>query len=198
MTVLMDKDATNRKTAGREGNAHAGQGEASTQLEVSPVAAEMTPTELEDLKARAAKADENWDRFVRLTADFDNYKKRAARERQEAVAFANENLLARLLPVLDAFEMALAAANNDPAAKSLQAGIVMISNQLKSVLAEAGLEKIDASGKPFDPNLHEAVSQEESAHAPEGQVLRQIRNGYKFRNRLLRPAGVVVAKKPAA
>jgi molecular chaperone GrpE len=194
----MDKDATNRKTAGREGHAPAGQDEASTQLEVPPPAAEMAPAELEDLKAQAAKAGENWDRFVRLTADFDNYKKRAARERQEAVAFANENLLARLVPVLDAFEMALAAANNDPAAKSLQAGIVMISNQLKSVLAEAGLEKIDASGKPFDPNLHEAVSQEPSADAPEGQVLRQIRHGYKFRNRLLRPAGVVVAKKPAA
>jgi molecular chaperone GrpE len=94
--------------------------------------------------------------------------------------------------------MALAAATSDPAAKSLQAGIVMISNQLKSALAEAGLEEIDAAGKPFDPNLHEAVSQQETRDAPEGQVVRQIRKGFKFRNRLIRPAGVVVAKKPAA
>jgi molecular chaperone GrpE len=172
--------------------------DAPTQVADAPPAPDMAPNELDELKNRAARADETWDRFLRLTADFENYKKRAARERQEATSFANENLLAKLVPVLDAFEMALAAASQDPAAKSLQAGIVMISNQLKSVLAEAGLEELDATGKPFDPNLHEAVSQQESADVPEGQVIRQTRKGYKFRNRLMRPAGVIVAKKPAA
>ena len=172
--------------------------EAPTESAKMPNVPDVAPKEIEELISRAAKADENWDRFVRLTADFDNYKKRASRERQEAVSFANENLLSKLVPVLDAFEMALAAAGNDPAAKSLQTGIVMISNQLKSALAEAGLEEIEAGGKQFDPNLHEAVAQQESADAPDGQVIRQIRKGYKFRNRLLRPAGVVVAKTPAA
>jgi molecular chaperone GrpE len=80
----------------------------------------------------------------------------------------------------------------------LQAGIAMIQQQLKGVLAEAGLEEIDANGKPFDPTLHEAVSQLETADAPEGQVVQQIRKGYKLRDRLLRPAAVVVAKKPSA
>jgi len=80
----------------------------------------------------------------------------------------------------------------------LQAGIGMVSQQLKSALADAGLEEIDATGKTFDPNFHQAVSQEETPDMPEGQVLRQIRKGYRFRNRLLRPAGVIVAKKPAA
>ena len=159
---------------------------------------ELTTEQFEQLKAQAAKAEENWDKFVRLTADFDNYKKRAARERQDDKAFANENLLVKLLPILDAFEMALAAAPADSAAQSLQAGIVMISNQLKSVVAEAGLEEIDASGKPFDPNLHEAVSEQETAEVPEGRVIRQLRKGYKFRQRLIRPAGVVVAKKPTS
>jgi len=74
----------------------------------------------------------------------------------------------------------------------------MVANQLKSALAEAGLEEIDASGKRFDPNLHEAVAQEETAGTPEGEVIRQTRKGYKFQQRLLRPAGVIVAKKPAA
>ena len=74
----------------------------------------------------------------------------------------------------------------------------MVYNQLKSALADAGLEEIDARGKVFDPNLHEAVSQQESAEVPEGEVIQQIRKGYKFRNRLVRPAGVIVAKKPAA
>jgi molecular chaperone GrpE len=74
----------------------------------------------------------------------------------------------------------------------------MTFQQFKSVLAEAGLEELDALGKPFDPNLHEAVSQQETPDAPEGQVVQQLRKGYKFRDRLLRPASVVVAKQPAA
>jgi len=157
-----------------------------------------TPPEIEQLKQRAAKADEYRERLLREAADFENYKKRAARERQDAVTFANEILLQKLMPVLDSFEMALAASASDGAAQSIQAGVLMVYNQLKSVLADAGLEEIDARGKVFEPNLHEAVSQQDSAEVPEGTVLQQIRKGYKFRNRLVRPAGVIVAKKPAA
>jgi molecular chaperone GrpE len=162
-----------------------------------PVPAALTAGQLEELKQRAAKADENWDRFLRQAADLENYKKRAARERLEAVTFANAALLQKLIPTLDAFEMALAAAKPDPATQSLCAGIVMVSNQLKSTLLEAGLEEIDATGKMFDPAIHEAVSQKETADAPEGRVVQQIRKGYKFHNRLIRPASVIVAKKPA-
>lgn len=158
-----------------------------------------TPEQIEELKVRAAKADEHWDRLLRTTADFDNFKKRAARERLEAIQFASLVLLQKLLPVLDHFEMAQAAVQTakDQNASSLQAGIAMIQQQLKNVLAESGLEEIDAAGKPFDPALHEAVSQQEAAGVPEGQVVQQIRKGYKLRDRLLRPAAVVVAKKPA-
>jgi molecular chaperone GrpE len=157
----------------------------------------LTPEQIAELKERAAKAEENWDRFLRQSADFENYKKRAARERQEAAAFANEVLLLKLLPTLDALEMALAAAGTDPASQSLRTGVQMVASQLKTTLAEAGLEEIDAADKMFDPNSHEAVSQQETADVPEGRVLRQIRKGYKFRNRLLRPAGVIVAKRTA-
>jgi molecular chaperone GrpE len=163
-----------------------------------PAPAELTPEQIGELRERAAKAEENWDRFVRQTAELENYKKRAARERQEAVTYANEALLQKLIPTLDAFEMALAATKPDAASQGLRAGIVMVSSQLKSALAEAGLEEIDAAGKVFDPNAHEAVSQQETSEAPEGHVVQQIRKGYKFRNRLIRPAGVVVAKKPAS
>src|SRR5436309_1013847 len=106
------------------------------------------------------KAAEHWDRFVRVAADFENFKKRAARERQEPSRYANESLLQNLIPVLDNFEAALAAAGpaESKATPSLQAGIAMIHQQLKSVLADAGLEEVDATGKPFDPNFHEAVS----------------------------------------
>lgn len=164
---------------------------------VEPAA--LTPEQIEELKARAAKADDNWDRLLRTTADFENFKKRAARERQDAVKFANESLIEKLVPVLDAFDMALAAAQNNSAetAESLQTGVTMIHQQLKSALADAGLEEVNAAGQRFDPNLHEALSQRETADTPEGQVIQQLRKGYKLRERLLRPASVVVAKPPA-
>jgi molecular chaperone GrpE len=185
----MDKNAQNK-------NSETDQSQAPTPLVQPPALLPLTTEQIELLKDQAAKAAEYWDRYLRQTADLDNFKKRAARERQDAVTFANQSLLLKLLPVLDAFEMALAAADK-PAAQSLQAGVALIASQLKSVLAEAGLEEIDAAGKPFDPNLHEALSQQESADTPDGQVLRQLRKGYIFRHRLLRPAGVIVAKRPA-
>ena len=160
----------------------------------------VTPEQLEELKTLAAKADENWQRLLRTTADFDNFKKRAAREKQDAIKFANESLMGKIIPVLDSFEMALAATQNasGEGVKSLQDGVAMIHSQLKAVLTDAGLEEVDATGKTFDPNLHEAVSQQESAEVAEGNVLQQLRKGYRFRERLLRPATVIVAKKPAA
>ena len=160
-------------------------------------------SELEDLKAEAAKAKEHWDKLVRTAADFENYKKRAARERQDAVKYANQALVEKLIPVLDAFEMAMTAATPAIAApadamQSFQAGVNMIYQQLRRALTDAGLEEIDARNQPFDPNVHEAVAQQETAEVPEGQVVQQMRKGYKLRDRLVRPAGVVVAKAPGA
>ncbi|MBI5773401.1 MAG: nucleotide exchange factor GrpE [Verrucomicrobia bacterium] len=157
------------------------------------------PVELEELQAAAAKAAEHWERLVRVSADFENFKKRAAREKQEAIQYANQALLTKLVPVLDNFEMAASAATAPGAnAESLKTGVTMILNQFKAALAEAGLEEVDAAGQPFDPALHEAVSQQETAEIPDGHVAQQLRKGYKLRDRLLRPATVVVAKKPAA
>ena len=167
----------------------------------------LSPEQIEDLKTRAAKADENWERLLRTTADFENFKKRAAREKTETAQYANFSLMQKLLPVLDNFDMALAAAQNvsrptgaavegDKLA-SLQSGVQMVQQQLRNALVEGGLEEIDAAGKPFDPNFHEAISQQESADKPEGSVLQQLRKGYKLKDRLLRPATVIVAKKPA-
>lgn len=173
--------------------------EAAAEPLVQIETANVTPQQLEDLKARAAKADENWDRLLRTTADFDNFKKRAAREKQDAIRYANEALLEKLVPVLDNFDAALSAVQTSStgAGQSMQAGVAMIFQQLKKVLMESGLEEVDATGRKFDPNLHEAVSQQETADAPEGHVLQQLRKGYKLRDRLLRPATVVVAKKPS-
>ena len=160
----------------------------------------LSPEQIAELQNRAAKADENWERLLRTTADFDNFKKRAAREKIESAQYATFSLLQKVLPVLDNFEMALAAAQSakDDKLTSLQAGVQMIQQQLKSVLTETGLEEINATGQVFDPNFHEAVSEQESADVAEGNVLQQLRKGYKFKDRLLRPATVIVAKKPVA
>ena len=179
-----------------------GMAEAATPPATAIPAPELTPEQLAGLQERAAKAAEHWDRLLRTAADLENFKKRAARERIEAAQSASAALLQKLLPVLDHFEMAQTAARAaevpSGGIESLQAGIAMIQQQLKGILAETGLEEIDATGKPFDPALHEAVSQMETTDAPEGQVVQQIRKGYKLRDRLLRPATVIVAKKPFA
>ncbi len=174
-----------------------GVGDAETSAIVEPT--NLSPEQLEELKCRAAKADENWERLLRTTADFDNFKKRAARERQEAIKFANESLIQKIVPVLDNFEMALAAAQSSSTdgSKSLSEGVAMIHSQLRQALGESGLEEISATGQLFDPNLHEAVSQKESSEVAEGQVLQQLRKGYKLRDRLIRPATVIVAKQPS-
>ena len=168
---------------------------AATEGTVEAVA--LSPGQIEDLKTRAAKADENWERLLRTTADFENFKKRAAREKIETAQYASAALLQKILPVLDNFEMALAAAESAKGEKlaAMQSGVTMIQQQLKSILAELGLEEIDAAGKPFDPSQHEAVSQQESADVPEDHILQQLRKGYRFKERLLRPATVIVAKK---
>ena len=171
---------------------------ATVEESTSAAASETLSAEtIEELKSRAAKADENWERLLRTTADFDNFKKRAAREKQDALRYATEGLISKIIPVLDNFEMALAAAQNSSTEglKSLQDGVTMIQSQLRSALTDSGLEEVDATGKLFDPNIHEAVSQQESDDVPEGHVLQQLRKGYKIRERLLRPATVVVAKK---
>jgi molecular chaperone GrpE len=172
--------------------------EANTTTETA-APAPLTPEPTEALQQQAAKALEHWNNYVRATADLDNYKKRAARERSDAIAYANQSLLQKLLPVLDNFEMAQAAATTaaDASAQSLQSGVAMILTQLKSTLADAGLEEIESQGKPFDPNFHEAVSEQESSAVPDHHVLQQLRRGYKLRDRLLRPATVIVAKAPA-
>jgi len=164
----------------------------------APAGEPLSEPQIAELKEQAAKAQQYYEQLLRATADLDNYKKRTARERQDAIKYANESLLEKIIPILDNFEMALTAANaTNTSVPSLQAGITMIHQQLNSAMAGAGLEEIDANGKPFDPNLHEALSQQETDDVPEGQVVQQTRKGYKLRDRLLRPASVVVAKKPA-
>jgi molecular chaperone GrpE len=153
---------------------------------------------LRGIETSAAKAAEHYDRLLRTAADLDNYRKRAAREKEEAVRFANASLIERLLPVLDSFERGLAAAAQVPEAAPIAEGMRLTFNQIVGILRDEGLDVVDAAGQAFDPHLHEAVAHQPSADTPDGHVLEQVRKGYRLRDRLLRPASVVVAKAPDA
>ncbi|MDQ3623796.1 MAG: nucleotide exchange factor GrpE [Verrucomicrobiota bacterium] len=144
-----------------------------------------------------ADLDRFKDLAMRTQADFENFRKRAAREKEDAVKYANATLLERLLPVLDNFELGLEAARQNAQNAPILVGMEMVARQLSDFLAGQGVEPVSAQGESFDPNLHEAVAQEESAGVPEGHVIRQLRKGFKLRDRLLRPATVVVSKGPA-
>lgn len=153
---------------------------------------------LSEVEASAAQAAEHYDRLLRAAADLDNFRKRAAREKEEAVRFAGAALVERLLPVLDSFELGLVAADGSADAAAIAEGMRMTFNQLVSALREEGLVEVDATGAPFDPHQHEAVSTMESADAPDGHVVQQLRKGYRYRDRLIRPASVIVAKAPGS
>lgn len=138
------------------------------------------------------------DLHLRSLADLDNFRKRAAREKEDAVKFANAKLLERLFPVLDSFDLGLAEARKSAADSPILAGFEMVAKQLADFLSESGVQPVLAEGQPFDPNLHEAASSEHSDEVPEGFVIRQYRRGFRLHDRLLRPATVVVSKGPAA
>ncbi|MCW1884379.1 nucleotide exchange factor GrpE [Luteolibacter flavescens] len=130
---------------------------------------------------------------VRTAADLDNFRKRSAREREEAMRYANQGLLEDLMPVIDNFEMGMMAAAQDKSSM-IYIGMDMVRRQLNDFLSAQGVTEIPAEGKVFDPNVHEAISQEDCAAEQDGKVLRVNRRGFMLRDRLLRPAVVVVGK----
>jgi molecular chaperone GrpE len=138
------------------------------------------------------------DKLLRTQADWDNYRKRAQREKEEAIKYAAGEIFEKLLPILDNFEMGLAAAKSATDPKSIADGMSMVLSQFRTLLQQSGVETIDAAGQPFDPHRHEALGHQETAAHPEGTVVQQIRKGYKLKDRLLRPATVFVAKAPGS
>jgi molecular chaperone GrpE len=161
----------------------------------SPAAAGDADSE-DAMAGLQADLDRFRDLALRSQADFENYKKRAAREKEDAVKYANSSLLQRLVSILDNFELGLAAAKTESEHSPIYSGMVLVQKQLNDLLEENGLQAIEAEGKKFDPNLHEAIAHEPSESA-EGTVIRQARRGYRFKDRLLRPARVVVSSGPA-
>lgn len=156
-------------------------------------ATQHSQVEVEEGDKLQADLDRFRDLALRSQADFENYKKRAAREKEEGIKYANSALLERLLPIVDNFELGLEAARGEGEDSPVFKGMSMVLRQLMDFLAEHGVQPIDATGQKFDPNLHEAITHEPSKEFPEGVVIRQTRRGYRMKDRLLRPSSVAVA-----
>ena len=154
-----------------------------------------SPDELKELRIKATKSEEYYERLLRQVAETDNLRKRLAKEKQDAIRYANESLIEQLLPTMDSFDMAISAANtsNENTIDSLKKGVEMVHGQLKRALEDTGLKEIDATGEIFNPALHEAISRKETNEAADGTVIEQIRKGYQLNERLVRPASVIVA-----
>lgn len=154
-----------------------------------------SPDELKELRIKATKSEEYYERLLRQVAETDNLRKRLAKEKQDAIRYANESLIEKLLPTMDSFDMAISAANltNENTIDSLKKGVEMVHVQLKRTLEETGLTEINATGEIFNPALHEALSRKETNEEADGTVIEQIRKGYQLNERLVRPASVIVA-----
>jgi molecular chaperone GrpE len=144
-----------------------------------------------------ADLDRFRDLAMRSQADFENYKKRCAREKEDAIKYANSSLLERLLPVVDNFELGLSAAREEGERSAVYSGMSLVLKQINDFLSDNGLQPIEAVGAKFDPNLHDAIAHEPSNTIPENHVIRQTRRGYRFKDRLLRPSSVVVSSGPS-
>ena len=150
----------------------------------------------ENLEAKEKEAKENYDRYLRQVADMENFRKRASREREEAIRFANEALVKDLLPVVDNLERAVAHAKDGGNGKPLVEGVEMVLRGFFDTLAKHGVVPIAAVGQRFDPEKHEAMAQIESGTDEPDTVVEEYHKGYLLRDRLLRPALVSVAKTP--
>jgi molecular chaperone GrpE len=165
------------------------EGEESGKQPVSEVASPAPESELQKLKA---ERDTLLDRLARLQAEFENARKRAAREQQDFRDFATADAIKTLLPVFDSFERALQAPANQ--ASEFRGGIELIYKQLQDALARLGVRPVPAKGEVFDPHVHEAIEMVETTQVPDHQVIDELQRGYKLKERLLRPAMVRVAK----
>ena len=199
----MSKKKTPQNTEPNSDNAN----DESEIEEVEPTKVTDSPednpdsTDQEDLDPieEAQKDAAHWkDLAARNQAELDNYRKRMAREKSDAIKFANASLLSELLPVIDSFQMGLSAAINEDPDSIISKGMEMVQKQLEEFLTSQGAVLISSVGQEFDPNLHEAISQESSDEVPSGHVISEIRKGFTLNDRLLRAANVIVSKGPQA
>ena len=160
------------------------------QEEISNTTEETSTNENEELQK---KYDELNNQYIRLAADFDNYRKRQAQERESLLKYGAENTLKKIIEVLDNFDRGAKANETIEDCEKVKESFNLVHKQLLDVLAKAGLETIEAEGKEFDPNFHEAVMQTPTSDYPEHTIIAELQKGYKLEDRVLRPSLVNVA-----
>jgi len=172
--------------------------------EEADVVAESDPTALpQDIQLLKQRCDEaekcaadEHDRFLRTLAEFDNFRRRSREEFQQVSAFAIEDLVIRLLPVLDNFERAIKTAEEIKDYDALHGGVILILRQLRDILTREGVKPIEAQGKLFDPNVHEAVMRVDTDEYPDGTIIEEFQAGYTLGDKVIRPSMVKVARHP--
>ncbi|MDG0871484.1 nucleotide exchange factor GrpE [Paenibacillus thiaminolyticus] len=167
--------------------------EAAETSEAEGKTAEEAQAETAELEMARAQAEELQQRLLRAQADFDNFRRRTVKEKEELAQYASSKLVTELLPVLDNFERALAAAQTGSEEQSFVKGVDMIFRQFTQVLEQEGVKAMNAVGEPFNPEFHQAIMQVESEEHEEGIVVEEVQKGYMLKDRVLRPAMVKVS-----
>ncbi|WP_440111214.1 nucleotide exchange factor GrpE [Paenibacillus sp. QZ-Y1] len=176
--------------------------QATTAAEQEPVneagaaeaqAEEMADQEQDELARLKAEAEEQQQRFVRAQADFDNFRRRTQKEKEELAKYASMKLVTELVPVIDNFERAMATVPEGTESESFGKGMQMIFRQLETVLNNEGLTTMNSVGQPFNPEFHQAIMQVESDEYEEGIVVEEVQKGYMLKDKVLRPAMVKVS-----
>ncbi|OPA78385.1 nucleotide exchange factor GrpE [Paenibacillus selenitireducens] len=183
MTDHHEQDTTSSHTAT----------EAEVEVEQETVdTTELSETELE-IQRLNALAEENNNRYLRTQADFDNFRRRTSKERDELAKYASLKLVEQLVPVLDNFERAILATTDNQEFESFSKGVNMIFRQLSQVLEQEGLQQMNSVGQPFNPEYHQAIMQVESDEHEEGVVVEEVQKGYLLKDKVIRPAMVKVS-----
>lgn len=185
-----DLDLEHELPAGEGEDESSSRTQAAAASQPAPVA-QQAEAEVQKLKA---ERDSLLDRLARLQAEFENARKRSAKEQQDFREYAVMDAVKSLLPILDSFERALQTAG--PEASDFRGGVELIYKQLQDALVKQGLRPIPAKGEPFDPHLHQAIEMVDTTEAEDHQVLEELQRGYKLKDRLLRPSMVKVARNP--
>jgi molecular chaperone GrpE len=170
-------------------------GEGMKKIEEKPLE-KMSETELlQEINEFREKSEKNYDQYLRAQAEMENILKRNKKDKEEWIKYSNETLIKELLTVIDNLEKAIAHSGDDKSVQALREGVELTLKGLKSTLAKSGLEEISSIGKPFDPNFHHAVSEQEDENVEPGTVLSEFQKGYILHQRLIRPAMVIISKE---
>jgi molecular chaperone GrpE len=191
MVKKTKKETTEHKEE-REEIVREGEKEAPVQAAATLPSREELSRQLEEKSRECA---ENYDKYVRAVAELENYKKRAVKEKADAIKYGNEALIRDLLPLMDSLERALKHAEQSSDFESFKKGLAMLRDQLVCSLGKRGVEAIDCGGKGFDPNYHEAMMQVASQEHEHNQIVDELEKGYLLNGRLLRPSKVTVCKR---